>query len=97
MIGLPLQLPATGPPPGADVDLYNKLVGKLEALEQWQSLTKKAKWSYYQNVCTQSYSMWWYAWEDWERNLDWAALWGVNLVLAYTGQEKIFRDVFNGG
>ena len=40
--------------------------------------------------------MWWYAWEDWERNLDWAALWGVNLVLAYTGQEKIFRDVFNG-
>jgi hypothetical protein len=60
------------------------------------TLKKKAKWSYYQNVCTQSYSMWWYAWEDWERNLDWAALWGVNLVLAYTGQEKIFRDVFNG-
>jgi hypothetical protein len=23
------------------------------------AITKKAKWSYYQNVCTQSYSMWW--------------------------------------
>lgn len=70
--------------------------GGFPAVTEPVTLTKKAKWSYYQNVCTQSYSMWWYAWEDWERNLDWAALWGVNLVLAYTGQEKIFRDVFNG-
>ena len=52
------------------------------------TIRKKAKWSYYQNVCTQSYSMWWYAWEDWEKNLDWAALWGVNLVLAYTGSRR---------
>jgi alpha-N-acetylglucosaminidase len=69
--------------------------GGFPAVAKPITLKKKAKWSYYQNVCTQSYSMWWYAWEDWERNLDWAALWGVNLVLAYTGQEKIFRDVFN--
>ena len=23
------------------------------------TVKKKVKWSYYQNVCTQSYSMWW--------------------------------------
>eukprot|EP01079_Euglenida_sp_SAG-EU17-18_P009494 gene9494-1707_t len=53
------------------------------------------RWSYYQNVCTQSYSMWWWDWQRWQREIDWAALWGVNLVLAYTGQEHVFRQVFN--
>jgi hypothetical protein len=24
------------------------------------------------------------------------ALWGVNLVLAYTGQEQLFKQVYNG-
>ena len=60
------------------------------------TIKKKVKWTYYQNVCTQSYSMWWWDWARWEQELDWCALWGVNLVLAYTGQEKIFRDVYNG-
>jgi hypothetical protein len=31
------------------------------------------------------YSMWWWDWSRWEREIDWMALWGVNLVLAYTG------------
>jgi alpha-N-acetylglucosaminidase len=69
--------------------------GGLPPLSAPVSLTKKAKWTYYQNVCTQSYSMWWWDWGRWERELDWAALWGVNLVLAYTGQEEIFRTVYN--
>jgi hypothetical protein len=60
------------------------------------AIEKKAKWSYYQNVCTQSYSMWWWDWARWEQEIDWMALWGVNLVLAYTGQEAIFKQVYNG-
>ena len=59
------------------------------------SMKKKSKWSYYQNVCTQSYSMWFWDWARWEQEIDWAVLWGVNLVLAYTGQEEIFRGVYN--
>ena len=53
------------------------------------------RFSYFQNVCTQSYSMWWWSWDRWQREIDWAALWGVNLMLAYTGQEHVFREVFN--
>ena len=39
--------------------------------------------------------MWWWSWDRWQREIDWAALWGVNLMLAYTGQEHVFREVFN--
>ena len=51
--------------------------------------------SYINNVCTFSYSYVWYRWRDWEEWLDWAALSGMNLVLAYTGQEEIWRKTFN--
>jgi|EP01047_Picozoa_sp_COSAG01_P029308 hypothetical protein len=39
--------------------------------------------------------MWFWGWERWEQEIDWAVLWGVNLVLAYTGQEQIFKGVYN--
>lgn len=41
-----------------------------------------------------SYSFVWYSWKDWERLLDWAALRGVNIQLAWVGYEKIFLDSF---
>ena len=44
--------------------------------------TKKKPWSYYQNVCTGSYSMWWWRWTRWEREIDWMLLHGVNIALA---------------
>eukprot|EP00936_MAST-01D_sp_MAST-1D-sp1_P000019 g19.t1 len=69
--------------------------GGLPHLKAPLTLRKKARWTYYQNVCTQSYSMWWWDWPRWQQELDWAALWGVNLVLAYTGQEDVFRRVYN--
>ena len=50
---------------------------------------------YYANVCTFSYSFVWYQLEDWVREIDWMALNGVNLPLAYTGQEKIYQKVYN--
>jgi hypothetical protein len=56
-------------------------------------LTKErtSRWSYYENTCTVSYSMAWWDWARWERELDWMALSGVNLPLAFMGQEWIYR------
>ena len=49
--------------------------------------TRSAPWSYIMNVCTHSYSLVWYSWEEWEAFIDWQALLGINLNLAMTGQE----------
>lgn len=49
---------------------------------------------YYQNVCTVSYSSVWWNWTRWEREIDWMALNGINLPLAFTGQEEILRRVY---
>lgn len=36
----------------------------------------------------------WWDWERWEREIDWMVLHGVNLPLAFTGQEAIWQKVF---
>ncbi|KAL2078471.1 hypothetical protein ACEWY4_026156 [Coilia grayii] len=49
---------------------------------------------YYQNVCTQSYSNVWWDWPRWEKEIDWMALNGFNMPLAYTGQEALWQEVY---
>nr|XP_054920694.1 alpha-N-acetylglucosaminidase-like [Dermacentor andersoni] len=49
---------------------------------------------YYQNVCTASYSTVWWNWTRWEQEIDWMALNGINLPLAFTGQEEIWKRTF---
>ncbi|KAH7570634.1 hypothetical protein ACOSP7_018941 [Xanthoceras sorbifolium] len=51
-------------------------------------------WNYYQNVVTASYSYVWWDWERWEKEIDWMALQGINLPLAFNGQEAIWQKVF---
>lgn len=36
----------------------------------------------------------WWDWEAWEKELDWMALQGINLPLAFTGQETVWQKVF---
>jgi alpha-N-acetylglucosaminidase len=45
------------------------------------------------NYCTFSYSMAFWDWERWERELDWMALHGVNLPLAIVGEECVWRNM----
>lgn len=45
------------------------------------------------NYCCFSYSMAWWDWPEWERAIDWMALHGINLPLAVTGQESVWREV----
>eukprot|EP00759_Apiculatamorpha_spiralis_P034366 PhF_6_TR35416/c0_g1_i2/m.51550/K01205/NAGLU; alpha-N-acetylglucosaminidase len=51
-------------------------------------------WSYIMNVCTHSYSLVWYGWNEWSAFIDWMALSGINLALAMTGQEEVQYKVF---
>uniref|UniRef100_A0AAQ4RI82 N-acetylglucosaminidase, alpha n=1 Tax=Gasterosteus aculeatus aculeatus TaxID=481459 RepID=A0AAQ4RI82_GASAC len=50
------------------------------------------RFRYYQNVCTFSYSSVWWDWPRWEREIDWMALNGINLPLAFTGQEALWQE-----
>ena len=47
---------------------------------------------YYFNTCTYGYSMVWWPWERWERELDWMAMQGVNTPLAMLGTEWAWRE-----
>lgn len=52
------------------------------------------KWRYAWNVCTFGYSFVWYSAEQWQFMVDWLALQGVNLPLAFNGQEAVFAQVY---
>lgn len=45
------------------------------------------------NYCTYSYSMAFWDWERWEKEIDWMALHGINLPLAAVGQECVWRNM----
>jgi alpha-N-acetylglucosaminidase len=44
------------------------------------------------NYCTFNYTLSFADWEQWERELDWMALNGVNLALATTGSEAVWQN-----
>ncbi len=48
---------------------------------------------YYLNYCTFSYSAAFWDWERWQQEIDWMAMHGVNLALAITGTEAVWRDM----
>ncbi len=49
---------------------------------------------FFLNYCTFGYTMPFWKWPDWERMIDWMALNGINLPLAITGQEAVWRNVW---
>lgn len=52
------------------------------------------RYRYYFNYCTFSYSLAFWDWARWEREIDWMALNGINAPLSVTGQEAIWRTVY---
>lgn len=50
------------------------------------------KYSYYLNYCTFNYTMAFWGWEEWEKEIDRMALKGVNLPLAMVGTEKVWQE-----
>lgn len=47
---------------------------------------------YYLNYCTHSYSMAFWDWERWQQEIDWMALHGINMPLAMTGTDVVWRN-----
>lgn len=45
------------------------------------------------NYCTFSYSMAFWDWNRWQKEIDWMALHGVNLPLAIVGEECVWRNM----
>ena len=52
------------------------------------------QYRYYLNYCTFNYSMSWWNWERWQKEIDWMALNGINMPLAITGEEAIWQQVY---
>ncbi|XP_024970214.1 alpha-N-acetylglucosaminidase-like isoform X2 [Cynara cardunculus var. scolymus] len=57
-------------------------------------IQRPVPWNYYQNAVTSSYTFAWWDWQRWEKEIDWMALQGINMPLAFTGQEAIWQKVF---
>jgi len=47
------------------------------------------------NVCTFGYTYAFWQWRQWEQHIDWMALNGINLPLAFVAQESIWQRVYS--
>ncbi len=67
-------------------------VSVLPVIEKPVKVVANADIRYALNYCTISYTMAFYKWKEWEHELDWMALNGVNLVLAPVGVEIVWQN-----
>ncbi|KAL6251089.1 hypothetical protein RBB50_001297 [Rhinocladiella similis] len=85
----------------AHVDIYWFIGSQLDQVHELPCCTvlngsSVVPWRYHFNTVTFSYTTAFWTWEDWELQLDWLALRGVNLPLAWVGFEKIVVEIFEG-
>ncbi|AMR32282.1 alpha-N-acetylglucosaminidase [Mucilaginibacter sp. PAMC 26640] len=66
----------------------------LPAVSQKIHKATPYQYRYYLNYCTFNYTMAWWDWERWQKEIDWMALNGINLPLAITGEEAVWQDVY---
>lgn len=74
---------------GMTAELPDKLPGVPEKDRHETAM----QYCYDFNYCTFSYSMAFWDWERWEKEIDWMALHGVNLPLAAVGNECVWRNL----
>lgn len=73
--------------------MTTKLPKKLPPVTKKIRQTTNQQIRYYLNYCTFSYSMAFWDWERWEKEIDWMALHGINLPLAITGTEAVWFNL----
>jgi alpha-N-acetylglucosaminidase len=77
---------------GANLNLPAKLPVPAEKVRK----NTPYKYRYYLNYCTYNYSISWWSWKRWEKEIDWMALHGIDMPLALTGQEYTWYRVYKG-
>ena len=65
----------------------------LPAVTQKERHETEMKYRYDFNYCTYSYTMAFWDWERWEKEIDWMALHGINLPLAMVGTDGVWYNV----
>lgn len=70
------------------------LPAKLPVVPSKVSKKTVYNYRYYLNYCTFNYSMSWWNWERWQKEIDWMALHGINMPLAITGEEYTWLEVY---
>lgn len=76
------------------IDKQLTLPAELPMPESSERVQTPYRYRYFFNVCTFSYTMAWWDWQDWERQIDWMAMNGINFPLAITGQEAVWYEVY---
>ncbi|KAH7550411.1 hypothetical protein JRO89_XS13G0187400 [Xanthoceras sorbifolium] len=79
---------------GAQLSSMPKLGSLPRVRDDGILVRRPVPWNYYQNAVSSSYSFAWWDWKRWEKEIDWMGLQGINLPLAFTGQEAIWQKVF---
>lgn len=68
-------------------------VSPLPVIKEAITINAAAQYRYALNYCTYNYTMSFYSWKDWEHELDWMALNGVNVMLVANGEEAVWQNV----
>lgn len=76
------------------IDKHISLPDRLQLPDSSVTVQTKFDYRYFFNVCTFSYTMAWWDWAEWERQIDWMAMNGINFPLAITGQEAVWSEVY---
>lgn len=71
-----------------------KLPKKLPAVQPKIRKETPYQYRFFYNHCTFSYTMPWWTWPQWEKEIDWLALQGVNAPYAFLGQEAIWQRLY---
>lgn len=82
---------------GADVSWNGNqlhLPKSLPKVEELISESSPYTYRYYLNYVTYNYSMVWWDWERWEKEIDWMALHGINMPLTIGGQNSVWQRVY---
>lgn len=70
-----------------------KLPAQLPAVKQTERHETSLKQRYDFNYCTFSYTMAFWDWKRWEKEIDWMALHGINMPLDVIGEECIWFNM----
>lgn len=72
-----------------------ELPATLPAVTRKERHETNLNYRYDFNYCTHSYTMAFWDWERWEKEIDWMALHGINLPLAVVGTDVVWYNVLS--